>query len=132
VTANMYILPDGADEWLRSGARGISSEAIFSHLTGLMISRRAQMGPPGDPDDMRRCRLLLEQVPTFRADLHRMGEVSKRWEAIVARWDEGCALMDEEAPNWRQGYGTAARTADLMFRIDRQYAADRATREDER
>ncbi len=114
-----YTLPDGAGAWLSHGERGLSSEAIFSHLTGLAINGQRRGGStPHDPDDLRRCRLLIEQVPAFRSDLHRMAEVSKRWGALVERWDELCALMDSESPNWRTGYGPAPKTFELMRRIE--------------
>lgn len=112
-------LPAGAAEWLRHGERGLSSEAIFSHLTGLTLSRWGAALTPADPDDLRRCRLLLEQVPTLRAELHRMAETGTCWARLVPRWDEVCALMDEEAPDWRGGHGSAPKTAELMRRIER-------------
>lgn len=107
-------LPAGAADWLRSGERGISSEAIFSHLTGIPVSGRWGLQPPSDPDDLRRCRLLLEAVPAFAAELHRMAEVSEEWAALVARWDELCATMDREAPEWRAGMGRAPETYAIM------------------
>jgi hypothetical protein len=95
-------LPPGADEWLREGERGISSEAIFSHLTGVrVLGRHWQLTPPADPDDFRRCRQLLEAVPAFRTELPRMAELGPQWAAIVGHWEELCALMDSEAPGWR-------------------------------
>lgn len=103
-------IPDSAIEWLRRGERGVSSEAIFSHLTGVPIGAR-WMHPPSDPDDLRRCRLLLAQVPEFAARIGEMAGVSDQWARLVARWDELCALMDEEAPGMR---GAAPRTFDLM------------------
>lgn len=106
-------LPAGAPEWLRSGARGTSSEVIFSHLTGIPIAGD-RLDEPADPDDLRRCRLLLEAVPTFRTELHRMAEVGPAWAALVDRWDELCALMDREAPDWREGRGAMPRTYALM------------------
>lgn len=122
-------LPAGAAEWLLQGERGISSETIFSHLTGIPLTRHGQMWPPADAHDLARCRRLLDQVPKFRAALPRMAELGDRWAALIARWDEVCALMDEEAPDWRRGNGTAPRTNDLLFRIERQVLHDRAVRE---
>lgn len=110
----MTALPAGAADWLRTGERGISSEAIFSHLSGIPVSGRWGLRAPQDPSDLRRCRLLLEAVPAFRAELHRMAEVSEEWTALVERWDELCATMDEEAPEWREGRGSAPETYALM------------------
>lgn len=89
-------LPAGAVEWLRTGERGVSSEGIFSHLTGIPLDQ-GRPSPPSDPSDFRRCRLLVAAVPSFRAKLPRMAELGKQWKAIVDHWDEICAIMDEEA-----------------------------------
>lgn len=91
-------VPDSAIEWLRNGERGSSSETIFYCLTQLPIKRWSSTYP-SDPDDLRRCRLLLDTVPEFRARLGEMAQVSQQWAALVAHWDELCALMDEEAPS---------------------------------
>jgi hypothetical protein len=106
-------LPAGAVAWLANGERGVSSEAIFSHLTGLQISR-LWSSPPWDPDDLRRCRLLLQAIPALRADLPRMAELGPEWAAIVGAWDELCALMDAESPDWSDGRGGAPRTSARM------------------
>lgn len=115
------VLPDGAIEWLKFGARGVSSETIFGHLTGLPLTARPRA--PLDPSDLRRCRLLLEHVPAFRAELNRMNEVSKHWAALVARWDEICVLMDEEAPDWRNEGGSAPRAYKLMLETEKAAAS---------
>ena len=118
-------LPEGAAEWLLQGERGLSSEAIFSHLTEIPLTR-GHMVTPADSSDLRRCRRLLDQVPSFRGALPRMAAVSPRWKALIERWDEVCAMMDMEAPDWRNGNGTTPRTNDMLFRIDRQVAHDLA------
>lgn len=95
--ANMQITPN-INEWLANGERGISSEAIVSHLTGINVgSRHWFSNHPSDPDDLRRCALLIKSAPEIRAELHRMGEVSEVWKKLVAEWDELVALMWTEA-----------------------------------
>jgi hypothetical protein len=111
--ATMHMMPPGAIEWLRSGERGVSSEAIFEHLTGVPVGDRWGSTYPADSWDLRRCRLLLEAVPAFRLRLGEMSGACSVWARLVARWDELCALMDEEAPDWRDGQW-APRTYDLM------------------
>lgn len=103
-----------ASQWLASGERGISSNTMFTRLTGVNAIRRDSRGYPHDPDDLRRCRLLLEQVPELRDRVSEMAEESPEWARLVARWDEVCALMDEETPKWRDREGTASRTYDRM------------------
>ncbi len=89
--------PAGAIDWLRNGERGVSSEAIFQHMTGVPVGAWS-LWPPADTSDMRRCRLLLAAVPEFRERLHEMAELP-RWKTLVDRWDEICALMDDGKTN---------------------------------
>lgn len=39
-----------------------------------------------------------------------MAELGTQWAATIGAWDELCRIMDEEAPDWRDGRGTASRT----------------------
>jgi hypothetical protein len=100
--------------WLASGERGISSNTIVQHLTGLKTMRDGYMSHPYDPDDLSRCRKLLEAVPLLKLMLPGMATCSPEWAALVARWDELCSLMDEEAPRWNEGIGSAPKTYELM------------------
>lgn len=86
--------------WLASGERGISSEAIVSQLTGQPVGRRWFGGDhPYDPDDFRRCEILLRTYPLARLVFSAlMPSRSPVWAALVARWDEIVALIEEEAP----------------------------------
>lgn len=118
MSGTTHHLPPGAVDWLANGERGNSSEAIFARLTGLPIGGSRCTSHPLDPADLRRCRLLLEAVPAFRARLEEVADVSPVWAALVARWDEVCSLMDEEAPDWRDGSGGAPRTYALMGEIE--------------
>ena len=115
----MNLSPE-AVEWLANGQRGISSNAIFTHLTGVDAMGRWTFpgsNHPSDPDDLHRCRLLLERCPELRAELPRMATRSKVWARLVAEWDALCAMLDEEAPEWRQGRGSAPRTYARMNEI---------------
>lgn len=94
-------LPDAATRWLANGERGNSSETIFTHLTGVVANRGSRNSHPYDPADLRRCRLLLEQVPELQPLLPKMAEVSTAWANLAAGWDEICATMDAESPDWR-------------------------------
>lgn len=118
VQGNPGLSPE-ALRWLACGHRGLSSESIFQYLTGIQVLKGHWQSEfprtPIDPDDMRRCRLLLEQVPELEPIFRkRMASASKRWAALVQRWDEICAVMDEESPEWRAGKGRAPKTYDLM------------------
>lgn len=112
-------LPPGALSWLASGERGASSEAIFERMTGLPVGPSLRGAYPLDPGDLRRCRLLLEAVPAFRARLSEMADVGPVWAGLVARWEELCAIVDEEAPEWRKGSGRAPRAYAVMGEIEK-------------
>ena len=113
-------LPEDAANWLATGERGLSSEAIFSKMTGINLDRNGTEAPhvgrshPCDPADLRRCRLLLEAVPAFAARLEEMSEVSRPWTRLVAVWEVLCAGMDREIPDWRTGGGSAPETLARM------------------
>jgi hypothetical protein len=87
-------LPPGAANWLKTGERGLSSEAIFSHLTGFPISG-SRLPPPYDSGDFLRCQKLLIAVPSFADRIGEMASVSPVWAVIAAHWAEIDALMSE-------------------------------------
>lgn len=111
-----YEFSDALVEWIERGERGLSSNAIVRQLTGFPMERRWHDASayPLDPSDLRRCRLLLEQVPELAPRIGEMAAVSLRWAGLVAAWSDLCRLMDEEAPNWREGYGPCPKTYAAM------------------
>ena len=84
---DMNITPN-INKWLATGRRGISSEAIVSHLTGINIVGDWGMRPPSDTSDLERCFKLIEAAPEIRTELSRMGEVCPVWKSLVENWDE--------------------------------------------
>lgn len=91
----------GAARWLAVGERGMSSEALFTRLSGIEVDDDASHLHPADPDDFRRCRLMLESVPALASRLQIASDLSATWAALIAAWPELCGLMDEESPDWR-------------------------------
>ena len=83
------------NDWLRRGQRGISSETIVAHLSGINVTTYRDV--PYDPADFRRCEMLLRAVPAARGNLHRMGEVSEAWARFAAHWTELVELAQSEA-----------------------------------
>lgn len=99
-------IPPSATRWLAHGERGMSSNAMFEHLTGVKCTNSdgwplEAKAHPCDPADFRRCRLLLEEVPSLQAQLPKMAELSKPWANLVRDWMAICRTMDGEAPGWR-------------------------------
>jgi hypothetical protein len=111
--ANPGMTP-AAVKWLAHGERGVSSNTIFTYLTGVDACN-GDMGHPHDPSDFRRCRLLLEQVPELQPLLPGMKTASRAWSSLVAKWDDICNSMDTEMPYWRDARGgTAPQTYALI------------------
>lgn len=115
-------LDPAAAEWLATGKHGTSSAMMFYRLTGvrpnILRDDDDPMSHPLDPDDLRRCRLLLEQVPAFYARLDEMRAVSPQWAALVDAWGDLCSTMDAECPAWRDGRGVARETYSKMAALN--------------
>ncbi len=116
-------LDDSAIQWLATGEQGLSSSAIFwtvnAHLKFPDGKDPKHAAYPHDPSDFGRCRKLLEQVPSvWERFAPVMGTVAGPvWTALVEHWGDLCATMDREAPDWRDGKGTATETYRLMQEI---------------
>lgn len=111
------ILNSDVVEWMRSGERGTSSEAIVSRLTGCPMGRK-DFPYPRDPDDLRRCVLLLEACPTLAERFGEMASASPTWSRMVASWSTLVATFDAEKPGWRKGWkGPATKTYNAMFAL---------------
>lgn len=93
-----------AVKWLASGERGISSNTIFTYLTGIDATEDWERGHPYDVSDFRRCQLLLEALPELVPLFPKMADVSDEWSALVCVWSDIVKAMDEESPNWREGF----------------------------
>lgn len=119
--AALRLDPD-AVRWLAAGEHGPASLALFVLLTGVRPrhyrgSMRADL--PRDANAFRRCRLLVEEVPSLRQAL---GVLAQRvyepgvaeWAAIAEAWDDICAHMDHEAPDWRRGHVEAPGVAAML------------------
>ena len=101
--------------WLASGERGTSSNTIFTHLSGIDAVGRWGGSHPLDPDDFRRCRLLLGIVPEFQARIGELRKISPVWDRLVSNWADLCDLMDQEFPTWREGgRGSCPKTYERM------------------
>jgi hypothetical protein len=89
-------------EWLATGERGASSEAMFEYFTGVNPSskprsyERFDMPYPHDAADFRRCIGLLNAVPSFRDRLSEMVDVSWKWERLVENWNSLESMVDQD------------------------------------
>jgi hypothetical protein len=100
--------------WLAKGERGISSETIVAHLTGLPLLDRWGGGHPHDGDDLRRCVRLLEAAPSLVPAFPKMATCSKEWAVLVPAWDELVALLKRELA---REAGTCGKTYERMRQL---------------
>lgn len=106
-----------ATTWLANGRRGISSDTMFTVMTGVDATRYGYQSHPHDPDDLDRCLALLHDVPELRAKLPLMAKASPEWAALIAVWDQLEALhIAEVGIGWTKG-NSAAETYKLMRTI---------------
>lgn len=112
-------LDDSMVKWLANGERGISSETIFTHITGVNALRRPWTAShPLDPDDFTRCVRLLEACPAISMRFTEMASASPVWARLVEHWDELVSMLDEEVPGWRQSLrGSAPKTYERMKQL---------------
>lgn len=113
-------LSEDAIKWLASGRRGTSSNSIFTMLTGYDAMCGWSTDHPHDPSDFMRCRVLIESCPEFKSELHKMRALGHYWATIINNWDGLCAIMDEEAPRFRDGKGSAPKTYSKMQELFNQ------------
>ena len=81
--------------WLGQGERGISSETMFEVISG-QITNRIPKRHPCDPDDFRRCYLLLKTIPEWKDELHKLRGLSPVWGKLVDNWDKLTELLEEQ------------------------------------
>jgi hypothetical protein len=83
--------------WLQNGERGMSSEAMCFHLMG----RTKERHNPCDPDDFRRCHLLLKAVPEWNHKHYRnkLKKLSPEWSKLVEKWDKLTEMLEELMKN---------------------------------
>ena len=110
--------------WLASGERGVSSEAIVTALTGVQVGRQWGADHPYDPADFRRCQLLLRSHPLAELQFRDvMRDASPTWGRLIDAWDDIHAAIEDECPGYidnpqqrhaSKGYAlmTEARSAD--------------------
>ena len=103
--------------WLAVGERGLSSEAIALTTLGLRpIGRDARW--PLDPADLRRCLLLLEQVPETReSGLLVLAKRCPKWAALAKVWDRLSATLRSEIGETLPLGGSAPKTYALMQEV---------------
>lgn len=117
-----FNIPQSAIRWLEEGHRGLSSETIFVAMTGVPLIEADDLSHPLDVSDFLRCRRLIEAVPEFAERREELKALSAHWKILTEHWDELCASVDAEAPEWREqsiaSPATYARIKELYRDLD--------------
>lgn len=86
--------------WANYGEHGTSSKTMFSNLSPIHTSKAmisiGKYSHPHDPDDFRRCYVLLKTVPEWKGKLDKMRDVSEVWNRLVDNWDKLTLMLEEE------------------------------------
>ena len=102
--------------WCLYGERGVSSNTICSVLSEIekpeeMIGSGVNdYDTPHDPDDFRRCYLLLKLIPEWVDKLYLVAEKFPRWKGFVKNWDVMTALYEKEL-------GSTDKKAPMLYKI---------------
>lgn len=86
--------------WLANGERGMSSETMWHCF---MDEDGFEINFPYDPDDFKRCYKLLETVPEWKNDLHKLRKLSATWSNLVDNWDKLTEMYEENIrTDWKE------------------------------
>lgn len=111
-------------EWIARGEHCWASKTMFWTLLGKPLNERPTLvNYPMDPAALRRCMLVMEQVPELAGRICDMGFVSPEWNAIAARWAEITeTFVREAAPQggWQAKGISCPRTYELLTRVINQ------------
>lgn len=110
-----------AVQWLATGDRGASSEALFSVLSGFECADGSR-SLPQDPDDFKRCLVMLEACPELSSKLPHMATVNPTWSVLISHWEELKALLEAEAPDWRKSTGSCPQLYERLQALTRPIA----------
>lgn len=73
----------GLAEWMRTGERDYSTDAIVDMVCGIPCGRILRECWPQIPSDYARCVALLRSVPSIVPHLGQLSRVSTQWAVVV-------------------------------------------------
>lgn len=98
VSADLSI-NEKATWWLVNGETGASSKTMYNCLIG---NKDYAINHPYDPDDFKRCYKLLNTVPEWKNDMHKLRQLSPVWSSLVDNWDTLTEMYElNEKTNWK-------------------------------
>jgi len=80
--------PQGPLEWVISGDTGISSTVIWAVMMDVRVDVMRSPSVPHDPPDFGRCYRLLQLMPGWRTQMHKVTDRCPRWQPFVEHWGE--------------------------------------------
>lgn len=93
---------ENANWWLNNGEHGISSKTMFKYLCSFYKIAISYESTPSDPDDFKRCYKLLQAVPQWKSELHKMKSVSPVWAKLVDNWDKLTEMYEQNVrEDWK-------------------------------
>ena len=85
--------------WMANGETGMSSKTMWNCFMG---SPEFTVNIPYDPDDFSRCYKLLQAVPEWKNELHKLKPLSKEWSNLVDNWDKLMSMYELNVrENWK-------------------------------
>lgn len=85
--------------WIANGHVGMSSKTMWNCLMG---NTNFEVNHPYDPDDFSRCYKLLQAVPEWKTQLHKLKPLSTAWSNLVDNWDKLTEMYElNEKQNWK-------------------------------
>lgn len=99
--------------WTENGEFGTSNQTIFSVLSIgktkdikfdydkliKCLIPPTEYDAPHDPDDFRRCLLLLKNIPEWKSRLDELKTISPVWAKYVENWDKLTAMFEHNDEN---------------------------------
>lgn len=90
---------DRAIWWITNGRVGASSKTIWSCMMG---SSEYSKDYPHDSADFGRCYALLQLIPEWRHELHRLKPLGRSWSNLVDNWDRLTEMYERNvSENWK-------------------------------
>ena len=87
---------ENEDWWATKGEHGVSSKTMFNALChGRKLENRSGNMTPSDPDDFRRCYLLIKAIPQWGTRLYLLESLSPTWKNIIENWDKLCEMLED-------------------------------------
>jgi len=88
-----------ASWWYTKGERGMSSETMYNCFMNISQDR---ISHPHDPADFKRCWKLLEAIPEWKLQLHKLKSLSPAWSNLVDNWDKLTEMyLENVSTEWK-------------------------------